>query len=306
MSASSPPESPRSGIIAIDKPAGWTSFDVVARVRRLVGQKRVGHAGTLDPSATGVLPVCIGQATRVVEYLGDSGKAYRATIAFGVETDTYDAEGAVIATREVPDTLDRAVIAALLPAFIGDIQQVPPRFSALKRDGKRMYDLARAGVEFTPEPRTVRIISLTIIDWQPPLLTLDVECGKGTYIRSLAHDLGASFGTGASLAALVRTRVGAFTHNMCVTLDQLAAHLVAGTWDEFVYAPDEAVLSLDAAIFAAEHELRINQGKMLALPATEGSPATVLRAYSTDGRFLALLERTSTVDWHPAKVFLNL
>lgn len=303
MCASSRSEgAPLVGILIIHKAAGWTSHDVVARARRLLGIKRVGHAGTLDPAATGVLPLCLGQATRVVEYLSASGKSYHATIVFGVETDTFDTEGAVTATQSVPPTLDRAAIQAALPAFTGEIQQAPPRFSALKRDGQRLYDLARRGVAFEVPPRPVRIDALTIRDWQPPTLTLDVECGKGTYIRSLAHDLGAALGPGAHLAGLVRTRVGPFTLRDAISLPDLEAAIAAGTLSDHLYAADTALETLDAAILGPEHAARLGHGLVLALPTPPDDPATTLRAYATDGCFLGILERRAAT-WQPAKVF---
>jgi tRNA pseudouridine55 synthase len=303
LSASNPTEAPPQldGIFPIHKAAGWTSHDVVARVRRIAHMKRVGHAGTLDPAATGVLPVCLGQGTRVVEYLSDTGKAYRATITFGTETNTYDAEGEVTATQPVPSSLDRAAIEAVLPQFLGTIMQVPPIYSALKRNGQRLYDLARAGIEVELEPRPVHIDALTIIDWQSPTLTLDVECGKGTYIRSLAHDLGAVLGPGAHLAALVRTRVGPFNLAQTVTLDDLAGAFTAGTWQQHFYAPDEALLTLPAAILASINEGRLRNGQLLHFPASEISDQ--MRAYATDGRFLGILARRAPDAWQPDKVF---
>ncbi len=303
MSASNPtePQTALDGIFAIHKEAGWTSHDVVAKVRRIAHLKRVGHAGTLDPAATGVLPVCLGQATRVVEYLSDTGKAYRATITFGVETNTYDAEGEVTATLPVPETLDEVAIAAVLPQFLGTVMQVPPIFSALKHNGQRLYDLARAGVVVEMKPRPVRIDALTIVDWHAPTLVLDVACGKGTYIRSLAHDLGAVFGCGAHLAALVRTRVGPFALAQTITLDGLATAFAEGTWSNHFYAPDEALLSLPAAILAEGNEDRLRKGQPLRFPSV--SEDEHLRAYATDGRFLGLLARRAPDAWQPDKVF---
>lgn len=297
-----PASTPIDGIVSIHKEAGWTSHDVVARVRRIAGQRRVGHAGTLDPAATGVLPVCLGQATRVVEYLSDSGKAYRATIVFGVETDTYDAEGTTTAQHDVPATLDRAAIEAALPQFLGYIMQVPPAYSALKRDGKRLYDLARAGIEVIVEPRPVRIDSLEIIAWESPTLTLDVACGKGTYIRSLAFDLGRTLGPGAHLGGLIRTRSGPFTLAQSVTLAQLEAAKQGEQLHDLLFAPDEALLHFSAAILGEENERRTRQGQRLLFPhiAPGDEP---MRAYSTDGRFLAILSREDATTWHPSKVF---
>ncbi|MBA3824315.1 MAG: tRNA pseudouridine(55) synthase TruB [Ktedonobacterales bacterium] len=288
-------------MFAIHKAAGWTSHDVVAKVRRIAHLKRVGHAGTLDPAATGVLPVCLGQATRVVEYLSDTGKAYRATITFGVETNTYDAEGEVTATLPLPATLDAAAIAAVLPQFLGQIMQVPPIFSALKRNGQRLYDLARAGVEVQIDPRPVQIDALTIVDWHTPTLVLDVACGKGTYIRSLAHDLGAVFGCGAHLAALVRTRVGPFALAQTLSLETLATAFDDGTWVNHFYAPDEALLTMPAAILAEGNAGRLRNGQLIHFPLR--GDAEQVRAYSTDGRFLGILARRAPDGWQPDKVF---
>ncbi len=286
-----------------------TSHDVVARVRRLARQKRVGHAGTLDPAATGVLPVCLGQATRVAEYLSESGKAYRATIRFGAVTDTYDAEGRVL--REAPVMLTQNAIAAVLPEFLGAQMQVPPAYSAIKRGGQPLYVLARAGKEVTLEPRPVTIHTLRIVAWTPPDLVLDVECGKGTYIRSLAYDLGERLGPGAHLAALIRTRSGPFTLEQSLTLDELERALAGDAWREHLYAPDEALLQWRAAICGPEREASLRNGQPLrferdtaadARPErTSGEP---LRAYSTDGRFLGiLLWDSAAVAWQPHKVF---
>lgn len=300
---------PIDGIFNIDKPVGMTSHDVVARVRRLAGQKRVGHTGTLDPAASGVLPITLGQATRVAEYLSESGKAYRATVRFGVVTDTYDAEGQIV--REAPVTLTREEIAAALPAFLGEQMQRPPIYSALKRDGQRLYALARAGQDVTVEPRPVSIASLEIVDWAPPDLTLDIACGKGTYIRSLAYDLGERLGPGAHLAALIRTRSGPFTLAASVTLDALVQAFGDGSWRDYCFAPDEALLNWQAAIVDAANEQRLRYGQTLRIPAHVSIPAEappesrpLLRAYSADGRFLGIL-RQDIAGWQPHKVLLS-
>lgn len=298
MSASGPPEIPE-GILVINKAAGWTSFDVVARARRLTGQRRTGHAGTLDPAATGVLPVCLGQATRVVEYLGAQGKEYRATIHFGIETDTYDQEGAIVAEHPLPEEMDQAAIAAALPRFTGTVMQVPPMYSALKHNGQRLYDLARAGQEVERPPRPVRIDRLTILAWQPPLLDLEIACGKGTYIRSLAHDLGRVFGCGASLEALQRTRVGPFTLQESITLDDLARD----GWAAHLMPADAALAHLRAVTLTVEQGVWLRQGRDLALPESASAPDEILRAYLPDSQFLGLLVVTEAGMWHPHKLF---
>ena len=297
---------PVDGIFNVDKPVGMTSHDVVARIRRLAGQKRVGHTGTLDPAASGVLPVALGQATRVAEYLSESGKAYRATIRFGIVTDTYDAEGRIV--REAPVALTRADIVATLPDFLGDQLQQPPIYSALKRNGQRLYTRARAGQDVTVEPRPIHIASLEIVNWTSPFLTLDIKCGKGTYIRSLAYDLGERLGPGAHLAALIRTRSGPFTLATSISLDTLAEAFADGSWRDYCYAADEAFLNWQAAILDEANEARVRYGQTLQVPAhgpDEMAPGdrTLLRAYSADGRFLGILRREAT-GWQPHKVVL--
>lgn len=298
------------GIFILNKAAGMTSHDVVARVRRLARQKRVGHAGTLDPTATGVLPVCLGQATRVAEYLSESGKAYRATIRFGIVTDTYDAEGSVVRTAPVATT--SAEIAAALPSFLGEQMQAPPIYSAIKRAGQPLYKLARAGQDVAVEPRPVVIYALRIVAWSSPDLMVDIECGKGTYIRSLAYDLGERLGPGAHLAALVRTRSGPFTLKQSITLDMLEAALAGDAWRDHLYAADEALLERRAAILGTESEARVRNGQLLRFenaprPAEPPAPedGELLRAYSTDGRFLGILRwEAGAAAWQPHKVLL--
>ena len=258
----------------------------------MIGQKRVGHTGTLDPLATGVLPICVGQATRVAEYLSEGGKAYRATIRFGIETTTYDAEGEVV--REAPVTLTREEIEAVLSEFLGEQEQVPPVYSAIKRDGKPLYERARAGEDVTPEPRRVRIDALTIVSWKTPDLTLDIECGKGTYIRSLAFDLGRRLGPGAYLAGLIRTRSGPFTLDQSVTLEELEVALAGDSWRALLHPADEALADWGAVTLDEEDERRLRNGQPLS-PSPESITAgttgsEMLRAYATDGRFLGILK----------------
>jgi tRNA pseudouridine55 synthase len=202
--------SPTTGVLVVDKPAGPTSFDVVRQVRRARGTRRAGHGGTLDPMATGVLPICLGEATKLAQFLLDADKEYEATLCFGIETDTFDATGAVTDRRDATLLTAAAVEGALEP-FRGPIRQVPPRYSALKLRGRPLYDYARAGEEVDPAPRTVVIHELTLVSWtDPAAVVLRLRCSKGTYVRSLAFDLGRVLGTGAHLTALRRTRSGPF------------------------------------------------------------------------------------------------
>jgi len=293
------------GIFNIDKGLGITSHDVVARVRRLIKQKRVGHAGTLDPLASGVLPVLVGQATRFAEYLSESGKAYRARIRFGTETTTYDGEGAIV--REAPVAFTRGQIEAVLPDYLGEIQQVPPVYSAIKQGGQKLYELARSGQRVTPQPRTVRIDTLRILAWDSPDLTLEIECGKGTYIRSLAHDLGTLLGPGAYLAALVRWRSGPFRLHDSISLEQLEAALADGTAHELLYTPDAALADFRAATLTPESAVRMRNGQLIspveASGVESGGPGELVRAYASDGSFLGLLRWVDAAHaWQPHKV----
>ncbi len=208
------------GILNIDKPAGWTSHDVVAKVRRLLGQKSVGHAGTLDPLATGVLLICVGQATRVSEYLMAGRKVYRATVRLGLETDTYDMDGAVVAERDAPE-LTREELVTTLDHFTGRIEQTPPAYSAIKQDGVPAHRKARRGEIVTLQPRQVTIYSIDVLAWNSPHVAFDVTCDPGTYIRSLAHDLGAWLGCGATLIELRRLQSGQFRVEDAVDLAAL-------------------------------------------------------------------------------------
>ncbi|MFQ5812702.1 MAG: tRNA pseudouridine(55) synthase TruB [Anaerolineae bacterium] len=293
-----------SGILNIDKPAGMTSHDVVARVRQISGQRRVGHAGTLDPAATGVLVVCLGQATRVVEYLMASDKVYRARIRLGISTDTHDAEGEVTATAEVDVRKDE--LRNALASFIGSIQQVPPMYSALKRKGVPLYKLARQGITVEREPRSVEIHNIELLDWMPPLLTIRVKCSPGTYIRALARDLGQELGCGAHLQSLTRLASGHFTLGEAVSLEALAQ----GNWREFIHPLDEALLDFEPLVVDAQAEKRIRQGQQVQVPPLPPPIAggewrhELRRAYSQEGELIAILRYDpQTGLWQPKKVF---
>ena len=217
-----------NGVLIVDKPEGMTSHDVVRRVRRLAATRRVGHAGTLDPMASGILPVAIGEGTRLVEFLMDGDKSYRTTLMLGEITDTQDAEGTIVERRPVVG-ITAEMVADACTAFLGDIEQVPPMYSALKRDGVPLYRLARQGVEVERQARRVRIHRIEVIEVAPPLVTLEIDCTKGTYIRTLGHDLGLALGTGAHLCALRRTRCGVFGEADSLPLGQLEKDGLAGS-----------------------------------------------------------------------------
>jgi len=294
---------PPEGILVINKPRGLTSHDVVNRVRRITGQRRAGHAGTLDPLATGVLVLCLGRATRLAEYAAGDDKAYCAEIVLGTSTDTYDAEGAV--TRVRPVTAGEPEVRQALASFVGDILQRPPAYSALKRHGEPLYKAARAGEEVVTEPRPVRVQAIRLLEYRPPALVVQVECGKGTYIRSLAHDLGEALGCGGHLNALVRLRSGRFDLSEALTLDDLALAVEYGYLDKLLYPPDEAVLDAPAVVLGPERAEQVCRGIGLALPPRQGAaPGEVLcRAYDLAGEFLALgrLDRQAGW-WQPQKV----
>jgi tRNA pseudouridine55 synthase len=214
-----------NGVLVVDKPKGVTSFDVVAQVRRAYHEKRVGHCGTLDPMATGVLPVCVGEATKLVPFLQAGQKEYLAEVLLGVTTDSQDADGQVTSTREVAVSRERLTEA--LPRFLGKILQKPPMHSALRVNGKRLYEFAREGVEIEREARPVEVHGLEVTSFEVPKIGLRVRCGKGTYIRSLAADLGEALGCGAHLTALRRTRVGRFAVDFAASLNDLPVPLVS-------------------------------------------------------------------------------
>lgn len=208
------------GLLLIDKPRGITSFDVVRQVRRVFGTRKVGHAGTLDPLATGVMAVALGEGTKLLQFLLAENKSYRATLHLGVTTTTLDAEGQELERRSLPSHLLDELM-RILPAFRGEIQQIPPMYSALKRDGVPLYKLARAGKTVELQPRLVRIDRLEVVHDDLPQLTIEVSCSKGTYIRTLGADIGEALGCGAHLSALRRLSIGAFTIDRCLPLEQL-------------------------------------------------------------------------------------
>ena len=284
------------GFLNVDKPVGMTSHDVVARLRRLAGQKRVGHGGTLDPAATGVLPVALGEATRLVNYLVDGRKRYTAVIRLGVVTTTDDAEGAVVSEQPLPDLVEPE-LQALLSTFTGVIEQTPPMYSAIQVGGRRLYDLARQGVSLELEPRQVEIDRLELLDWQPPLLTVDVVCGKGTYIRALARDLGHALDCGAHLYSLRRTAVGPLALATALPLADLEA--TPDALPERLLRPETAVAHLPRVDVDAVAEQRLRHGQAIHLPHSGGD---VMRAHGTGGDLVALLRYDGSA-WHPFAVF---
>ena len=273
-----------------------TSHDVVAKIRRGFKIKKVGHAGTLDPLATGVLVICIGDATRLSDYVMHSQKTYSAKIKFGESTDTYDAEGKIIAKNDASHLI-QADIEAILPQFTGDIQQVPPMYSALKRDGKKLYDLARAGETITLEPRPVTIHQLALLQFEPPIAEIEIRCGAGTYIRSLAHDMGQALGVGAHLVGLIRVSSGGFDLSKSYELDELLSH---PNWESCLVDEIVALAHIPRVDLDEIDTQHIRHGRN----PVHVSDATheLVRAYDANGQFMALL-RAENGQWRPYKVF---
>ncbi len=300
------------GILIIDKSLGETSFGVVAAVRRLCRERRVGHAGTLDPLASGVLPVCVGKATRVVEYLMEHSKKYRAEVEFGVVTDTGDAEGQ-ITKRGDAAAVDANAVALALSRFRGPIQQTPPMFSALKHNGKRLYEMARAGITVDRPSRTVEIYAIDLVSWAPPVATIEVTCSRGTYIRSLAHDLGQDLACGAYLKNLSRLRYGPFDIADAISLPRLAEAVGDGDWSRLLSPLDSVMSHLPALTATADEADAIRHGRSFAFRGLDGAPPGVgrpegemrHRAYTLDGCFMGVLRFNSEKDeWQPEKVLL--
>lgn len=288
---------PVFGFLNVNKPPGMTSHDVVAKIRRGLGVKKVGHAGTLDPLATGVLVVCLGAATRLSEYVMDSTKRYRARLCLGITTDTYDAEGEILRQRDSTH-ITQADVEAALAAFTGEIDQIPPMYSAIKHGGRKLYELARAGETIEREARRIQIDALVVGEWSPPYFMLDVTCSAGTYIRSLAYDLGEALGVGAHLAGLIRVASGRFTLENAAGLENL---LSTSDWRNFVIPPQAAladwpVVNLDRAAYDD-----IAHGR--AIPGAQEESLRAL-AYAPDGEFIAILKSENGL-WKPHKVFLH-
>ena len=287
------------GYLVIDKPGGWTSFDVVARARRILGEKRIGHAGTLDPAATGVLPLAVGAATKTLEFLTDASKTYLAEITFGIETDSQDIEGRVTRISDA-STLTADRVTAALHQMLGPQEQIPPMHSAIKIGGQKLYELARRGEEIARPPRPVTFYTLELCAWHPPVATVLIDCSKGTYIRSLARDLGESLGTGAYLSNLVRTRSGPFTLDDAITIAELEELPWPWIWPEVAMHPDVPVQAWPALVLDDLAATRWQQGATI--PAHDGA-AGLIRAYDEAGRWLGTgyADETGT-GWRPGKV----
>lgn len=291
------------GVLLLDKPLGWSSNQALQRVKTFYRAERAGHTGTLDPLATGLLPIALGAATRFAQGLLDADKGYRATLRLGVRTATGDAEGEVLEERTV--AVDRAGLEAALARFRGEIEQVPPMYSALKRDGRPLYELARRGETVERAARRVTIHRLALVSFDPPEAVIEVDCSKGTYVRTLAEDIGAALGCGAHLTGLRRTRIGRFDLERARTVASIEAAPEAER-DAWLLPPDALLPEMDAATLDAGAAERFCHGQTVAAPGATGGPAAPVRVYAPDGSFLGLAQRTADGRLEPERVVPQL
>lgn len=306
------------GVLPVWKPAGWTSHDVVAKARRLLRVKRIGHTGTLDPAVTGVLPLCVGRATRFVEYLQELPKEYEAELTIGYSTDTEDATGTVIEQVEKV-ALDREKAERTIASFVGVIEQIPPMYSAVKVDGKRLYELARQGVEVERKARTVEIYAIRIleIDTTPdhPVIRFRAVCSKGTYIRTLCTDIGRRLGYPAVMSSLVRTSTGGIELDQCVTLEQIETLAAENRLGDIMLEPDRLLTQMPAVSLTDSEAEHAVQGRTFVPAKPMGSSDAdsgpggqadelLVRAYGPTGRFIGIFRRSDPVGkLSPVKVF---
>ncbi len=296
---------PTDGILILDKPHGISSMETVRRIKRASGIKRVGHGGTLDPMATGVIPICVGRATRLMEYILDSSKEYVGDIRLGIATDTYDSEGEITSQSD-PSCVTREQVEDVLKGFLGRIEQVPPMYSALKRQGKRLYELARQGIEVEREPRPMTVHGIRLSDWKPPVVRVHIECGRGFYMRSLAHDIGVLLGCGAHLQSLTRLRTGRFHITGAVSIKTAQRSFEDGSWPDLLHSPDSVLGEMRAIIVERQTQNLVQNGRPISLDKLGHTRQQDerCRAYSMDGEFLAIM-RFDFPDnaWCPEKVF---
>ncbi|HJA94030.1 MAG TPA: tRNA pseudouridine(55) synthase TruB [Candidatus Eisenbergiella merdipullorum] len=302
----------RNGVLNVYKEAGFTSHDVVAKLRGICGQKKIGHTGTLDPDAVGVLPVCLGNATKLCELLSDETKEYEAVLLLGKETDTQDLSGRVLWERAV--TVDEKTAEEAVLSFLGPYEQIPPMYSALKVNGKKLYELARAGKEVERRPRPVRILSITILKTELPEITFRVECSKGTYIRTLCHDIGTKLGCGGVMKSLKRTRVGRFDIKDALTLGELERMAKENRLEEALLPVEELFSDCPRLVVKPECERLVQNGnEILPGQADPGqqklTPGERVRMCGADGTFYGLYafykNEGESGKYRPVKMFLT-
>lgn len=292
-----------NGILIIDKPQNWTSMDVCAKLRGIFHEKRVGHGGTLDPMATGVLPIFLGRATRAVEFASNADKEYIAGLKLGLTTNTQDITGQVLEER--PTSVTREMLQAVLPRFQGAILQVPPMYSAIKRNGKKLYELARKGQEVERPPRPIHIHQLEVLDTTPPEGTdflLRVACSKGTYVRTLCHDVGQVLGCGGTMSSLRRTKAAGFSLAEAVTLETVQSAAAQGEADSLVLPVDSCFSTLPALSLTDNQERRLRNGAPVMI---SGLTAGEYRAYGQSQTLLALC-RSDGATLHTIKSFFEV
>jgi tRNA pseudouridine55 synthase len=295
-----------SGALVVDKPVGMTSHDVVQAIRNGTGLRRAGHTGTLDPRASGVLVILVGPAVRLSEYVSASDKRYQAIIKLGGSTDTFDAEGLVTPSKD-PVTVTEAQFETALQTFVGEIEQTPPPYSAVKVQGRKAYEMAREGEEVELAPRKITVHHLEVLEWAPPEVVIDVHCSSGTYVRSLANDLGVMLGCGAYLVGLRRTKSGRFSLRDSVPLRKLQEAFTAGNWYQYLIPAAEALGDWPAVELNPDEVEGVRHGHRVKVL---GEPAeTKVRGVSTQGELVALMEIAINEDgsreWQPKKVFFT-
>ena len=272
-----------NGVLNVWKEAGFTSHDVVAKLRGILHQKKIGHTGTLDPDATGVLPVCLGKGTRLCDMLTDETKTYEALLHLGIATDTQDMSGTV--TAEAPVTVTEEEVRDCIASFVGEQQQVPPMYSALKVNGKKLYELAREGIEIERKARTVHFYEISILEVKLPLVRMEVTCSKGTYIRTLCHDIGGALGVGGCLSSLRRIRAGGFSIGEAVTLEEIQAAKEQGRHTELLRQVDQLFSGFPALYVGKRETVRCKNGADSRIP---GMPDGTYRVYGPENEFLML------------------
>ena len=303
-----------NGFVIVNKEKGYTSHDVVAKCRGIFGQKKVGHTGTLDPNAEGVLIVCLGKATKAVEDLSAVRKTYRATLRLGIETDTQDTTGTVIKTCN--KLVEEDLIRSTMASFVGDSLQTPPMYSAKKVQGKKLYELAREGKEVKRKEALITVYDLTIEEIRQPDVIFTADVSKGTYIRTLCHDIGQKLGCGGAMAALYRTRVGAFDSSQSFTLSDLNTLKEAGRLEEAVHPIEEIYAGFPKVQIRPDYEKMLLNGNRLPKESlifineinhTEEDPNRKIRVYDSKGRFFALYEADpDKSDFKPDKIFAEI
>jgi tRNA pseudouridine55 synthase len=293
-----------SGVLVVDKPVGMTSHDVVQAIRNGTGLRRAGHTGTLDPRASGVLVILVGPAVRLSEYVSASDKRYQAIIRLGSTTDTFDADGK-FTRNDLPVNVTEVEFDAVLQTFIGEIEQTPPPYSAVKVQGRKAYEMARQGEEVELAPRKIQVHHLEVLEWAPPEVVVDVHCSSGTYVRSLANDLGEKLGTGAYLVGLRRTKSGRFSLRDATPLRKLQEAFHAGNWYQFLIPAAEALADWPAVELSPDEVEGVRHGHRV--KAADDSKPGMVRGVSTQGELVALMDLVAgedgSLEWQPKKVF---